>query len=69
MIRTGTQVKWTWGKCIATGRVEQVYKRSLAKTIKGTQVTRHGASGNKALSIKQDEGTFALKLESEVSRA
>ncbi|WAC03363.1 DUF2945 domain-containing protein [Lacinutrix neustonica] len=69
MIRTGTKVKWTWGKGTATGRVEQAYRNSVTKTIKGTQVTRHGESGNKALYIKQDDGGFVLKLESEVSRA
>ncbi|WP_044403426.1 DUF2945 domain-containing protein [Lacinutrix sp. Hel_I_90] len=68
MIRTGTKVKWTWGNGTATGQVKQTYTKRVTKTIKRTQVTRHGERGNKALYIKQADGAYVLKLESEVSR-
>jgi len=69
MIKTGTKVTWKWGNGKAEGKVDQVYKTKITKTIKGTEVTRDGEVGNKALYIKQNDGDFVLKLESEVERA
>ncbi|RLJ67143.1 hypothetical protein CLV86_0628 [Lacinutrix venerupis] len=69
MIKTGTSVKWSWGNGTARGTVEKTYTTSVTKTIKETEVTRNGEFGNKALYIKQDDGNYVLKLESEVSRA
>jgi len=69
MIKTGTKVKWKWGNSTAKGKVEQAYTKSVTKTIKGNKVTRNGEQNNKALYIKQEDGDFVLKLESEVSRA
>jgi len=68
MIKTGTQVKWNWGNGTAKGKVKNTYTKSITRTIKGTEVTRNGEENNKALYIKQDDGDFVLKLESEVSR-
>jgi len=68
MIKTGTQVKWNWGNGTAKGKVEKTYTKSITRKIKGTEVTRNGEENNKALYIKQDDGDFVLKLESEVSR-
>lgn len=69
MIKTGTQVKWKWGNGTAKGKVEQTYTKKVTKTIKGNEVTRNGEKGNKALYIKQEDGDFVLKSESEVERA
>ena len=69
MIRSGTKVKWKWGNGTAKGKVEQIYKKTVTKNIKGKKVTRDGEVGNKALYIKQSDGDFVLKLESEVERA
>ena len=69
MIKSGTKVKWNWGNGTATGKVEQTYKKSVTKTIKGTEVTRNGEKGNKALFIKQEDGDYVLKSENEVKRA
>jgi len=68
MIRKGTEVKWKWGKGYATGKVENTFTESITKTIKGSEVTRNGSTDDKALLIKQDDGTKVLKLESEVER-
>ena len=68
MIKTGTQVKWDWTNGTARGKVEQSYTKAVTKTIKGIEVTRKGEPNNKALYIKQDDGDFVLKSESEVSR-
>ncbi|WP_281541273.1 DUF2945 domain-containing protein [Maribacter aestuarii] len=68
MIRTGSKVKWNWGNGSATGTVEETYTSKITKTIKGTKVTRNGEEGDKALYIKQDDGDYVLKSESEVEK-
>lgn len=69
MIKKGTQVKWKWGNGTAEGKVEETYIEKVTKTIKGNEVTRDGEEGNKALYIKQEDGSAVLKSESEVERA
>lgn len=69
MIKEGTQVKWKWGNGTAEGKVMETYSEKVTKTIKGNEVTRKGEEGNKALYIKQGDGDYVLKLESEVERA
>lgn len=68
MIRKGTKVTWKWGSGKAEGTVQSTSINDVSKTIKGTKITRHGAKNNKALYIKQSDGDFVLKLESEVER-
>ncbi|MBW2961333.1 DUF2945 domain-containing protein [Mesonia aestuariivivens] len=68
MIKQGSEVKWKWGSCTAKGKVEETYVKEITKTINGTKVTRKGESGNKALFIKQKDGTTVLKLEQEVEK-
>lgn len=68
MIREGTEVKWKWGNGEATGKVISTHTEKISRTIKGTEVSRDGESGNKALVIEQEDGGKVLKLESEVAR-
>lgn len=68
MIRKGTKVSWKWGNGSAEGTVEETYTSKITKTIKGTEVTRNGSSGDKALYISQEDGNHVLKSESEVDR-
>ncbi len=68
MIKEGSQVKWKWGVGYAEGKVASTYTEKVTRTIDGTEVTRNGESGNKALLIHQDDGQEVLKLESEVER-
>ncbi|MDT0556744.1 DUF2945 domain-containing protein [Patiriisocius hiemis] len=68
MIKEGTTVTWKWGNGTAKGNVIETYIKKVSKTIKGNSVTRNGEQGNKALYIKQEDGDYVLKLESEVSR-
>lgn len=67
MIRKGSEVKWKWGSGEASGKVLETYTGSVTKTIKGSEITRNGESGNKALYIEQEDGDKVLKLESEVT--
>jgi hypothetical protein len=68
MIRKGTEVKWNWGNGTAKGKVMETFTEKTTKTIKGSEVTRNGEEGNKALYIKQDDGDYVLKSESEVTK-
>jgi hypothetical protein len=68
MITEGTKVKWKWGNGTVTGKVQETYTKTVTKTIKGSDVTRKGEQGNKALYIKQDDGDYVLKSENEVER-
>lgn len=67
MIREGSKVKWKWGNGWANGKVQETSTETMKKTIEGSEITRHGETGNKALLIESDEGSMVLKLESEVS--
>lgn len=69
MIRKGTEVKWKWGNGYAEGTVEETYTETTTRTIEGNEVKRKGTENNKAILIKQSDGTEVLKLESEVERA
>lgn len=69
MIKEGTIVKWKWGNGTAQGKVQSSFTQKTTRTIEGNEVTRNGEKGNKALYIKQEDGSSVLKLESEVERA
>ena len=69
MIRQGSNVKWKWGNGEATGKVVETYTNEVTKTIKGNKITRKGEEGNKALFIRQEDGSEVLKLEQEVEKA
>lgn len=65
--RKSSKVEWKWLGRPITGVVEEVFKSSITKTIKGKNITRHGTAENPAYLVKSDAGNFALKLESELS--
>ncbi|UZO81104.1 DUF2945 domain-containing protein [Aquimarina sp. ERC-38] len=69
MIKEGTKVKWNWGNGTAEGKVQKTYTKKVTKSIDGNDVTRNGEEGDKALYIKQEDGDYVLKSESEVERA
>lgn len=68
MIRKGTKVKWNWGNGVATGEVVETYDHEVEKTIAGSTFLRRGEKDNKALLIKQEDGSEVLKLEDEVEK-
>lgn len=68
MIKEGTKVQWKWGNGTAKGKVEETFTEKITKTIAGIEVTRVGEENNKALFIKQEDGSTVLKSESEVER-
>lgn len=69
MIKEGSIVSWKWGNGKAEGKVVKTYVKEINKTIGGSEITRKGEEGNKALFIEQEDGSKVLKLESEVSKS
>ena len=69
MIREGSNVKWKWGNGTANGKVISTFSKEVTKQIEGSDITRKGEEGNKALYIEQDDGSKVLKLESEVEKS
>ena len=68
MIKEGTKVSWKWGNGTASGKVKSTFVKKVTRKIDGTEVSRNGEEGNKALYIEVEDGNNVLKLESEVSR-
>lgn len=68
-MRKGTQVSWKYGTGTATGKIEETYKESVSRKIKGSEITRNGTPENPAYLIVQENGDKVLKLESELSKA
>ncbi len=68
MITEGSKVKWKWGNGTAEGKVKSTFDKKVTRTLKGTEVTKNGEKGNKALYIEQEDGDYVLKLESEVEK-
>ncbi|OON68947.1 DUF2945 domain-containing protein [Hymenobacter sp. CRA2] len=65
-MRKGTQVSWKYGTGTASGKIEQTFKESVTRKLKGADITRHGTPDNPAFLIVQDSGERVLKLKSEV---
>ena len=62
----GDTVKWNWGQGTADGRITQIYKERVSKTLKGSEIVREGSDDNPAYLIEQEDGDQVLKLESEL---
>lgn len=65
-IRVGTTVRWKWGSSTASGKVTEIHRDTVARTTKGSEVTRNGSEDDPAYVIEQEDGTVVLKLRSEV---
>jgi len=68
-MRSGSKVRWTWGKSWAEGAIDEAHHDDVSRTTKGEKVTRHGTADNPAYVITQADGTVVVKLASEVERA
>ena len=62
----GDTVRWNWGQGTAEGRITQIYKARVSKTLKGSEIVREGSEDNPAYLIEQDDGDQVLKLASEL---
>jgi hypothetical protein len=62
----GQKVKWQWGSGEGKGKIAERFERDVTRTLKGSEVTRHGSTDNPAYLIEQDDGDQVLKLGSEL---
>jgi hypothetical protein len=67
-IRKGSTVSWAWGRHRAEGTVTAIHNETVRRTIKGSEITRHGSEDDPAYEIAQEDGTPVLKLRSEVEQ-
>lgn len=65
--KKSSKVQWKWLGRPINGVVEEVFKVSVTKTIKGKKITRHGSDDKPAYLVKSDAGNLALKLETELT--
>ncbi|WP_375417394.1 DUF2945 domain-containing protein [uncultured Hymenobacter sp.] len=65
-MRKGSKVTWKYGTGTATGKIEEIHKEAVEKTIKGSKIHRNGTPDDPALVIVQDNGDKVIKLQSEV---
>lgn len=68
MIREGTKVEWNWSGSKASGKVKEVFKDDVTRTIDGNEVTRGASEDEPAYLIEQEDGDRVLKSASEVTR-
>lgn len=64
----GTKVAWDWGDGTGEGKVVDVFRERVTRTLKGTEVTRNADGENPAYLIEQDDGDQVLKSHSELRK-
>ena len=69
ILRKGTQVTWHWSGHEATGKIVEVFREKVTRTIKGATITRDASAKEPAYLIEQEDGDHVLKSRSEVSRS
>ncbi len=65
-LEPGTAVTWKWGAHTAEGKIEQVYTRTISRTIKGKRIRRKGSREEPAYLVRQADGDVVLKSRSEL---
>ena len=68
-IREGSTVRWKWSGSTASGRVIEIHRSRVTRTLSGSEITRNGSDEDPAYLIEQDDGARVLKLRSEVEEA
>ncbi len=61
-------MRWKYASGHAEGKVIEVHKEEVEKTIKGSKIKRNGSKEDPALVIEQEDKDLVLKLESEVEK-
>ncbi|MEJ7832386.1 MAG: DUF2945 domain-containing protein [Nocardioides sp.] len=67
-IREGGEVSWAWGSGRAQGKVSEIHRSRVTRTLKGSEITRNGSDDDPAYVIEQEDGSQVLKLRSEVEQ-
>jgi hypothetical protein len=67
-IRKGSNVRWQWSGSTAQGKVAEIHRSRVTRTLGGSEITRNGSDDDPAYVIEQDDGATVLKLRSEVEQ-
>ena len=67
--REGSCVSWRWGRGTAYGRVREIFRVDVERSIKGQQIKRKASAEEPAYLIEQDDGEVVLKSHSELTGA
>jgi plasmid stabilization system protein ParE len=67
-LRKGATVSWKWGAGKIVGRIVQLFRRKVTRTIKGTEVTRKADPTTPAALVETEDGKQALKSVTELKR-
>lgn len=67
-MKKGDKVNWNWGKGKAEGKIDQKFTEPVSRKIKGSEIKRNASEDNPAYLIKQEDGSKALKSESELKK-
>lgn len=65
-MKVGDQVGWQWGTGITTGHMLEVYAERIQIESNVGVITRKGRSDDRAIFIKSDNGSLALKFAHEL---
>ena len=65
-LREGSSVRWQWSGSTAEGKVVEVHRARVTRTLAGSEITRNGTEDDPAYLIEQEDGGRVLKLRSEV---
>lgn len=68
-IHEGSRVSWTWGNGTGEGKVVEIHREKVSRTIRGEEISRNGTDDNPAYVIDSDNGDKVLKLKSELEES
>ena len=63
-----SEVEWKWGQGTGRGKVREVFRRHVTRSIKGSEISRNASDDNPAYLIEQDDGDTVLKSHSELHK-
>lgn len=64
--RKGQHVKWNWSGSTAKGQIKEAFKEKVTRKIGGSEITRNASDEEPAYLVEQEDGSQALKSESEL---
>lgn len=65
-IREGSTVTWKWSSGTGEGKVVDIHRERVERTLKGSDIVRDGSYDDPAYLIEQEDGALVLKLRSEL---
>lgn len=68
MLRKGTKVEWNWSGGTARGKIAEIFRARVTRTIASASITRNASPAEPAYLVEQEDGAKALKSRSELRR-